>query len=359
VLLFGTRDQSLNAVPFDLRRLEAMGTPVQVISPVQVRTEGPVSFAVSENGVAVYLAGRATDGNSIVISDDAEERTRLDIDGYTFFDVRFSPNGRLLSYANGGHLYIRDLALGTSRQLTHTAHNWGLVWINDSTFIYRSNRLDPREEEWSLFRQRLGATEPEQQYLLPLDHFPVAWTPDGRLLVYEFGDPSKPDIVVLSFEGDSVTRTPYLEAPWGEGSPALSPDRRWLVYTSDEGGEWRVYARSFPDPDTRIPISDGPGWGPLWGPTGDTIYYVVAQELRAAVLRGGDPRQVVSRRTVLTGISSGAILWRRQYDIHPQTRRLAFLAPNSTFAPAPTPTELTLVVNWFAQMRERMGAPSP
>jgi Tol biopolymer transport system component len=38
----------------------------------------------------------------------------------------------------------------------------------------------------------------------------------------------------------------FVELKSGAGTPAFSPDGRWLAYTSNESGTFEVYVREFP-----------------------------------------------------------------------------------------------------------------
>ena len=46
---------------------------------------------------------------------------------------------------------------------------------------------------------------------------------------------------------DSLERRPLLETPFMEAWPAVSPDGRWIAYTSMEAGRGETYVASFPD----------------------------------------------------------------------------------------------------------------
>ena len=45
-------------------------------------------------------------------------------------------------------------------------------------------------------------------------------------------------------DADGVEFEDLLTTEWNEGSPAISPDGRWLAYQSDQSGENRIYVHS-------------------------------------------------------------------------------------------------------------------
>ena len=62
------------------------------------------------------------------------------------------------------------------------------------------------------------------------------------------------DIGMLSMDG-AGTWEPLIQTPAEEWSPVLSPDGRWLAYTSNETGQFEVYVQRFPEMEDRRPVS--------------------------------------------------------------------------------------------------------
>ena len=68
---------------------------------------------------------------------------------------------------------------------------------------------------------------------------------------------------------------------------AVSPDGRWMAYTSDESRKNEVYVRPFPEVNNgRWQISKDGGDSPLWSPDGCELFY-----------RSGDAVMAVSVKT--------------------------------------------------------------
>src|SRR5256885_11721685 len=42
-----------------------------------------------------------------------------------------------------------------------------------------------------------------------------------------------------------ATPIPWLKTPFAEGSPHVSPDGKWMAFTSDSGGQTQVYVAPF------------------------------------------------------------------------------------------------------------------
>jgi Tol biopolymer transport system component len=54
----------------------------------------------------------------------------------------------------------------------------------------------------------------------------------------------------------------------------LSPDGRWIAYTSDESGRFETYVRQFPPADASWRVSLEGGTQPEWRRDGRELFYV-------------------------------------------------------------------------------------
>jgi len=59
----------------------------------------------------------------------------------------------------------------------------------------------------------------------------------------------------------------------------LSPDERYLAYTSDISGRVEVHVRPFPEGAGRWQISSSGGSAPAWGPKGNELFFELGNEL--------------------------------------------------------------------------------
>ena len=67
----------------------------------------------------------------------------------------------------------------------------------------------------------------------------------------------------------------FLDTEHAEAGPALSPDGRWLAYSSNESGQYEVYIRPFPGPGSQTTISSTDGGSyPVWARNGREIFYL-------------------------------------------------------------------------------------
>ena len=126
----------------------------------------------------------------------------------------------------------------------------------------------------------------------------------------------------------------------------VSPDSRWIAYTSDEAGTTEVYVQSFPTPGPKTRISSGGGRQPAWRHDGRELFYVaddrklmaVPTALQPAFKPG--PAQVLFQLPNIVNVS-------RQFAVSPDGLR--FLALD--LDPVRQQTRITLVTNWEAAQR--------
>ena len=72
--------------------------------------------------------------------------------------------------------------------------------------------------------------------------------------------------------GDTTLRMIYSDSSFNT-QIALSPDSKWLAFTSDHSGHSEVYVASFPDMQVKYPISQGGGTEPRWAHSGRELFF--------------------------------------------------------------------------------------
>ena len=102
-------------------------------------------------------------------------------------------------------------------------------------------------------------------------------------------------------QGDT-TAVPLVSGTTDSRFPALSPDERWLAYSSDESGAAEIYVRPFPETSSaKWQVSTAGGSQPVWSRSGRQLYYINGKnEMVAAEIRPG--------ATFARGRAAGAIL---------------------------------------------------
>jgi serine/threonine-protein kinase len=116
--------------------------------------------------------------------------------------------------------------------------------------------------------------------------------PDGSGYVCTVqGKGADGDLVLL--DAASGESRALLATPANEGGGSVSPDARWLAYTSDESGRPEVYLRSFPDVGHRVQVSSAGGSRAHWSRDGKQLFFTTGERLMCVTI-GADPALLVS-----------------------------------------------------------------
>jgi serine/threonine-protein kinase len=363
--LIFVRDDALWAVRFDLSELEVRGTPVRILQGVRVEPGGATQLAAASNGTLVYASGGASGRSQkrLMWVTRTEQQELLRAPPRDYIGARLSPEASraALQVVDGerADIWVTELALGTLTRISDTGSGEHPLWSLDGRSIVFSSRVDG---QWRLLRRASDGTG-DTETIASFDESvrraqPTAWLPDGTLIVETQTKSDDGDIGVLPPSGDRSWR-PVVRTPKFEGQSALSPDGRWLAYTSDESGESQVYLQPFPASGARQQIP-GPGWAPTWSRNGRELLY----------LRGGPPTDVMrvdlapDRSTGRLAIGSPAPLasyvfydrrtTTRFYDAPPSGERLLFISRSGELSD--DERHLRVIVNWNEELRRLLSS---
>ena len=351
-LVYAKTDGSLLAVPFDPGNLEVTGRPTSLIEGVVIEPfMAEAEFTLSESGMLAYVSGVAAKARLTLV-----DRQGVELQLTDYLDEpgspRFSPDGSLvaLEIERQGRrdIWIYDLEQGTSTRLTLTGNNWYAEWSPDGTRVaFSSDRADAENRDmfWKPV-YRGGLAEP----LLTGEHeqWEVSWPRDGRFMMYRQRHPDTGrDLWILPQEGDR-TPLPYLRTPADERAPAVSPDGRWVAYTSNESGRDEVYVGALPAFSNRWLVSSGGGKEPRWAPNGRELIYRNGREFVSVAVTGLREFKL-GRRTILFEGDYDESENHAGYDLHPDGDRFVVLKRGEG------DFQLIVVLNFFEELKEKVG----
>jgi Tol biopolymer transport system component len=222
--------------------------------------------------------------------------------GWTGVDL--SPNGKRIAVhrhdPGGGDIVIFDVGLEEPTKLTFdvSQDNSSPVWSPDGLRIAFGSL---RNGKWGLYVKQADNAGSEQlikESDVPIT--PMSW-PDAKTLVYTTGDfRTSSDIWRISLDGKNEA-VAFLNTPANERNPQVSPDGKWIAYSSTESGRSEIYIRSFPEGPAKIQISQDGGVFPRWRHDGKELYFMNLVSLGAMmavdigvhgseIRKEGDPR---------------------------------------------------------------------
>ena len=133
--------------------------------------------------------------------------------------------------------------------------------------------------------------------------------------------------------------------PAGTGL-AVSPDGRWLAYSSTDSGREEVYVTHFPSGEGRWQVSQTGGTFPAWRADSKEIWFVGTDgSLHAASVDTKSEEFELAPVRTLFQVSYIAPVG-NPYDVTPDGQRVVF----STL-PESVATPLVLVTNWTADLK--------
>jgi serine/threonine-protein kinase len=140
-----------------------------------------------------------------------------------------------------------------------------------------------------------------------------------------------------------------------EQNGEISPDSRWLVYESNNSGQFEIYVRPFPNVDSGLwQVSTGGGTRPLWAQNGQELFYrsptgaVMSVRIElGATWTGSTPSKLFEGRYFVGGGN-----FARTYDVAPDGRRFLMIklgggGSDETAAPP----SLIVVQHWFEELK--------
>jgi serine/threonine protein kinase len=271
-------DNALMAARFDERGARILGEPLPIVSPVAGSSNFYAAFSASQTGLLAYASSAAS--AELVWFDRGGRRTGSLGPPAEYVDFRLSPDDRQLALAevdpqsHRPDIRVLDLVRGTKLRLTLDAvTDASPVWSPDGRqLVFRSNPDGPH----NLYQIGAdGAAGSKPLLETPNAKYPTDWSRDGRKIVYHtYVRETGSDIWLVAPDGTRAT--PLVQTPYDEVQGQISPDERWLAYTSLETDRPEVYIRSLSNAGTRWQVSAGGGTDPRW--RGDTreLFYASA-----------------------------------------------------------------------------------
>ncbi len=333
-------------VPFSLRSRRPTGEPQRLFEGVWVGTGGAAGIAVADNGTVAYQEELTLSGFRIAaVRRDGQERF-LSLPPSLYLMPRVSPDGRLLLVeegsfrgAPGAPILLVDLASGAVQRLTGEGEGLHGEWSRDGRRVLFLRFAD---EGRQLVARAWDRSAPDSVVLTDSVRglFEVAPGPrDGWTALRGSDETGNRDIYLGRTEQLAELRA-FVQSPANERHPTISPDGRWLAYSSDESGQPEIYLQPIPGPGPRVQVSVNGGVEPLWAPEGSTLYYRSLSQRMMEITLAGTPLAVV-RRDSLFGDNYQRSSSERNWSLNPRTREFYFIHSRSDLR------NVVLVVNWL------------
>jgi eukaryotic-like serine/threonine-protein kinase len=341
------RDRYLVAHPFDARRLELTGDPRPVAEDVwyEPGVTALTNVSVSDTGTLVFRTG-GPEVTELAWFDRSGQSAGTAWEARSYVTVGLSPDGRqiLTGFPGEGaerHAWLYDIATATARQVTSSGDSAGnLLFSGDGTRGVFGMIGD-------LTLAHLGSGAAPAPLLVNSENSePTDWR--GSRIVYNQAvrrEGRSLDRSIYLYDLESGSSRPLVDTPAGEMFGVISPDGRWLAYTSDESGHWNVYVQGFPEANGRWRITTDGGHQPRWNPRGGELFYLAPdrQMMSVGVRAGASAFQWDTPRTLFQTdiVDLGPYRGTWGYAVAPDGNRFLILTRRPQ-GPGPA----VVIVNW-------------
>jgi Tol biopolymer transport system component/predicted Ser/Thr protein kinase len=350
-ILYNTRGQLL-ARPFDPKKGELTGQPAVLADAAATAR----LWSASATGLLAFrhyygpphqLAWFGRDGRSLGTLGDPG----------LLADPRISPDQKAIavdrsSQQNSGDIWTFDLARNTWARFTFDSDDYSPTWSSDSKSIVYASRRGANVVVSDIAERPANGVGPETRIEVGANNgqVPKSMSHDGRWLVLEEQSALSSIIVLRSRQDPS--KVIRIQDRQSERSASVSPDGKWLLYSSIPASRREVLVQSMPKEAGGPPgaagkwqISTVGGSQPLWRADGKEIFFVAPDgmmivtpvESGESFFRPGAPRPLFQTR-----LDTDPQGW--EYDVTPDGQRFLLNQRLPDNAEAP----ITLIVNWPA-----------
>ncbi|NKB35255.1 MAG: hypothetical protein GKR91_19330 [Pseudomonadales bacterium] len=367
------REDNLYAGSFDIENLEVDGDPVLMIAGIESSSlsDGLASYAVADNGLLIYLQGSdvATfSGKKFVWLDANGIEQDIELPTGNYEDPVISPDGNSLAFTvyNRGQsdIWTHDFSHpGISNRVTTGGVYSDPLWTPDGQSLVFSQRGDFAIVEANA--SGIGASREVAAF--PNRASPREYAPDGTLLYTTRVNAGPQDIVAIDPLARETPMQRVIDSEFNEFGPSISPDGRFIAYSSNETGSPEIYIRPYPDVDNgKWRVSVNGGNEPQWGnDSGYVLHYTDQGRSRmvTAELQLEPEFSVLNRRFLELGnVPLGGVPY---YAVSENDGRFLFMrevtdagSNGAGFNYGQEPLLAVLVVNWFDEL-QRLAPPNP
>jgi Tol biopolymer transport system component len=346
-LLFLRDRGTLMAQPFDPNKTQTTGEAVPIADNVNYyRSFIQAEFSASNTGVVIYASGGLK-----------AQLTWFDRGGHPLGTVgppgevawaAISPNGRKVAYdrrdAQTGFadIWLHDTAADIDARFTSgPIGNSNPVWSPDESYIGFTPGgagISRKAIAGSAQNERLDDTVGPGPGRSRGTSRPSDWSRD-----YFIETRNTNRIWLVPMNGE-MKPFPFHNTDFSESDAVLSPNRRWLAYSSDLSKRQEIYVETFPTRGDKLQISVNGGSLPRWSRDGKELYFIapdrrlMAVEVKAGPkFERGVPKSLFETRLPING----------RYDVSKDGR---FLVP--TLLDSGGTVSMTAIVNWAAGLKK-------
>jgi Tol biopolymer transport system component len=315
------QDAGLFRQQFDVTTATLRGAPVRLDAGREAQG-GLTGFALSSDGTLVYQRQAVSElrwfdrtgreGDALPLHPSCRN-PELSPDGSRVAVECDAPKTSSPGALRNRDVWTFDLARKTASRLMadEGRDESDPTWSPDGTRVVFASQ-DPKLPGTILFSTNpSGGGTPERLFESPFFLWPTSWWPGRYLVTYNERSTNEQSTGPGAQRGDlylldrESQLRPLATSPFSEMEGQLTPDAKYLLYTSNETGDHEVYVKAVDDAAGKWRVSTGGGYKPRWRPDASEIFYLTGDRTLMAVpvswTRGfqpGQPTPLFKTRTV-------------------------------------------------------------
>jgi hypothetical protein len=338
------------ALPFSLERLEVTGDPFLVVGEASNPTVGA-------GGLLAYIDRGTGRSAQLTVNDAAgtllKDLGRVNFEAPTTW-IDATADGRRVAFSDQQgdaiEVWMTDVERGSRTRLSflggiNNSVTWP-AWLpgEDRLIVQHGHSRGGPVTRSLVSISADGSGSPDS--LLPGTAGQLS--PDGRYLV-STQSPGSAGFEIYISDPDGSNRRPLIGGDQNQRDPAVSPNGRFIAYTSSESDKYEVYLRRFPEGEGRWQVSTAGGFYPRWNGRGDRLYYLSGETIMEVEIDLSGMPILSTPRPLFTRPPTGLALpppWPGHFDVAADGERFFYYRPSGATT---KPARLVVVDHWFAE----------
>jgi serine/threonine-protein kinase len=356
-LLYMKADGVLYAQRFDAPAPGVGRQAVPILTGVSVQ-DARAFIAVGRDGTLIYQPAASAVSHLAWVSRAGVE---ADVDSALarpFIGVALAPGGAMLAVAleegaSKAAIWLYDLARRTFTRLTPAGEMaYRPQWAPDGKRVLFASDHGSPEGRRSLFSVPIDGSDSLRLLVSRARHAQeISWPARGRAFAFREGfDDGTTLRDIFSMTLGDTTPHAIVATKADEFNPAVSPDGRWLAYTSDESGQPEVYITPFPDGGAKQQVSRAGGTSPVWAHSGRQLFYRETRGVLVATdIDGAKANPAGASHNLFDASRYFFDPNGQSFDVTPNDDRFLFIK-------VPPRASISVVIDWWAEVATKLSA---